>query len=355
MKYNIKKLTTSITILAAFTALVLCSCSKSFKEYTNPENKNRHIIIDSDTGSDDASAIILASAEKDIDFLGVTVLAGNVDIEQSAKNALMSLEVAGRKVPVYKGARSDLSGKHRIPFSVFGKDGMGDMDLIHPTTTAEEMDAVDFILESVKKYPNEVEIISLGPATNIARAIMRDKETMKKVKMIWSMGTTGLGHGNATPVAEFNVFLDVPAYKIMLDSKIPVTIIGFDMCRGDVEWGDKELDTINNSGKVGEFISKSYAKIIEAYKGANDSKITINCDVVATMVALYPEFIEESHMSYASCIDDEGETYGEVLFYLKDHFYDIAQKDFDYHVRLITKVDGKNFTPNFLKKIKRLN
>ena len=359
MKNNILIKNKIVQKLLLFTTLLLvlfaCSNNVNFKEYKNENNKNRHIIIDSDTGADDASAIILAAKENDIDILGVTVLAGNVDLAQSAKNALAAIEVAGRKVPVYEGADSDLSGNRKIPFSIFGKDGMGDMDLVHPTGKAEEMNAVDFIIDSVKKYPNEVELVCLGPATNIANAIKKDSETMKNVKMIWSMGTTGLGHGNATPVSEFNVYSDSLAYKIMLDSKIPITIIGIDACKGDTIWTDKEFETLYNSKGLGEFVSKSYIKIREAYKNANDDFPAVNCDVVAMMAALYPEFILKSELCDASCVADEGETYGEVIFYRQNHVYDAVSKQLDYHVNLVTEVDGKNFFKNFLKKIESGN
>ena len=331
--------------------LFVCSCNNSFKVYKNEANKNRHIIIDTDTGADDASAIILAAKEKDIDILGVTVLAGNVDLTKSVNNALMALEAAGRKVPVYKGSDSDLSGKIRDPFSVFGEDGMGDMDLIHPAGKAEEMNAIDFMIESVKKYPNEVEIVCIGPATNVAKAILKDRETMKKVKMIWSMGTTGFGHGNATPVSEFNVYTDALAYKIMLDSNIPITIIGFDVCHGDTIWSDKDFETIYKTNELGEFVSKSYTKIREVYRKANNQLPAVNCDVVAMMSALYPDFITNYEICDASCIADEGETYGEVIFYRQNHVYDAVKIDLDYHVTLVTDVDGKNFLGNFLKKI----
>ena len=129
-------------------------------------------------------------------------------------------------------------------FSVFGEDGMGDADLIHPKGKAEEEDAVDFILDTIKEDPGEVEIIALGPATNIARAIDKDPETMQDVKMIWSMGTAGLGVGNASPVAEFNVYADAPAYKVMLDSGLPITIIGLDMCGGEAMWTDEQFEEL---------------------------------------------------------------------------------------------------------------
>ena len=177
---------------------------------------SRKLIIDSDTGADDSSAIILAASSKDVELLGVTVLVGNVDLEQSAANALMALEMAGSDARVYKGASENASGETIEASSVFGNDGMGEADLVHPKGQAEEKDAVNFILEMVSQYPNEVEIIMLGPATNTAKAIERDPETMKQVKMIWSMGTTGLGPGNASPVAEFNVYADPVAYKTLL-------------------------------------------------------------------------------------------------------------------------------------------
>ncbi|MBR1831201.1 MAG: nucleoside hydrolase [Ruminiclostridium sp.] len=184
----------------------------------------RKVIIDTDTGADDASALILAVKSGKLDILGVTTLVGNVDLEQSTRNALAALETAGSDAPVYNGSSERYKGKKIEAFSVFGSDGMGDAGIVNTTGKAEETDAIDFILETVKKYPNEVEIIALGPATNIAKAIEREPETMQKVKMIWSMGTAGFGHGNASPVAEFNTYADPDAYKIMLDSGINITM-----------------------------------------------------------------------------------------------------------------------------------
>lgn len=190
----------------------------------------RKLIIDTDTGADDASALILAGCNKDIDLLGVTVLAGNVNLEQASRNALMALEIAGSNAPVYKGAETTSSGIVIDASSVFGNDGMGDADLIHPRGSVHEKDAVSFILEMVHKYPDQVEIVMIGPATNIAEAIRIDPAAMRKVKKIWSMGTSGLGPGNASPVAEFNVYADPLAYKTMLDSGINITIVGLDIC-----------------------------------------------------------------------------------------------------------------------------
>ncbi|MEK4068912.1 nucleoside hydrolase [Peribacillus sp. FSL R5-0717] len=110
---------------------------------------------------------------------------------------------------------------------------MGDDDLIHPTINPEPGHAVDVILDLVEKNPGEIEIVTIGPVTNIALAILKAPETMNKVKRIYTMGTAGFGAGNTTPVAEFNVYVDAEAYSIIMKSGIPISIIGFDICLGE--------------------------------------------------------------------------------------------------------------------------
>lgn len=164
--------------------------NESESEPSKSENKQkRKIIIDTDSGADDAVALIIAAKDKNVDLLGVTVSEGNVTLKQAVDNALMTLEIAGSDAPVYAGADTTYTGKRREVFSVFGSDGMGDQDLIHPTRTAADGNAVDFIIDTVKANPDEVEIIAVGPATNLALAFDKDPETMKHVKRYWSMGT----------------------------------------------------------------------------------------------------------------------------------------------------------------------
>ena len=313
----------------------LCGCGSDSIDFDS--GAHRSIIIDTDTGADDASAIILAAKYPNVDIKGVTVLVGNVDLEQSTRNALMALEIAGSDAPVYKGAYETYDGTKKTAFSVFGNDGMGDEGLINPSRVPEDTDAVDFIIDTVRNNPGEIEIVALGPATNIAKAIDKDPETMKKVKMIWSMGSAGLGCGNASPVAEFNVYADAPAYKVMLDSGLPITIIGLDMCDGEAEWTDENFVKLSKSGETGDFVSRSFTKIREFYKGNGSENVT-NCDSVAMMCVLCPDFVQDSIRSHASCICDEGETYAQVIFYKEGFNYDIAQNDFEYNVNLVSAV-----------------
>ena len=349
LKSNIKSFCSIALIAILLLSFVSCGSPGADKDASE---KTRRVIIDTDSGADDAAAIILAAKKSNISIEGITVLAGNVDIDHAAGNALMALEIAGATVPVYEGAKESVSKVAFDPFSVFGKDGMGDADLVHPAGKPEDKDAVDFILETVKKYPGEIEIIALGPATNIANAIQKDPETMKQVNKIWSLGTAGNGPGNATPVAEFNVCADAEAYKIMLDTGIPVTIIGIDMCDGDAMWTDSQIDKLGASGDAGQFLAKALEKIRIFYENNGIDEVEV-CDPVVVMCATEEDFMKDSVKCHASCITDEGETYGQVIFYKDGFTYDLeVPEDLDYNVTLVTEVDKSEYFDRYMKGIK---
>ena len=315
------------------------------------QTQPRKIIIDTDTGGDDASAIILAALDPDVEIVGVTVLAGNVELDQATKNALMALEIAGCNAPVYKGASAALDGTTVEAFSVYGADGMGEADLVHPSGEAAEGDAVDFILETVRANPDEIEIVSIGPATNVAEAVQRDPETMRHVKMFWSMGTTGIGQGNATPVAEFNVYKDAPAYDVVLESGMPITIVGLNVCRGKAAWSSDEFQELMDRGGRCEFVAESFTKLREFYASNDEAEEVENCDGLAMMCVLNPDFISESQRCYASCVTDEGEAYAQVIFYEEGFNYDGAENEQPANVTLITEVDATSFFKRFVAAI----
>ena len=305
--------------------------------------EKHRIIIDTDTAGDDAAALIIAANAPDIEILGVTVLAGNVSLDQGAKNALAVLELVGCDAPVYLGASVPLSGEEKECFSVFGTDGMGDADLIHPKRSPNtDMDAIDFILETIRGNPGEIEIVALGPATNLALAIQKDRETMQKVKRIWSMGTAGFGHGNATPVAEFNVYKDALAYKIMIDLGVPMTIIGLDM-DDEPTWAyEDRLAELKDGNEIEVFMAAAVSKLLEFKKGNGIQAIDLP-DAIAMACLAWPDFVEETTLCYGSCITEPGETYGMLIYYKDGITYDSMPKIGKANISLVSKIKKDEF------------
>jgi len=277
----------------------------------------RKLIIDTDTGSDDAVALIMALKSTTVSVEAITTVCGNVPLDLATKNALMTIEVAnGQTPPVYIGSAKPLMRDLVTATNVHGDDGMGDSDLIHPTLKAEDMHAVDAIIEIVKNNPNEIEIVTIGPATNIALAMFKDPETMRTVKHIYSMGTAGFGAGNTTPVAEFNVYVDAEAYSIMLKFGVPVTIIGFDVCLGDAAWNKEDIDLLLNSGKPeAEFSVKCNKTLLEYNLDIFGEAIIDLPDAVAMGVVLWRDIVLESKLSYCYTCTVEEAAYGQVIIY----------------------------------------
>lgn len=274
----------------------------------------RKFIIDTDTGNDDAAALIMALLEPDINVIGITTLGGNITLENTTRNALQCTDECGVAVPVFKGASRPLYRDLVTASHVHGEDGMGDQGLIHPSREAEKKHAVEFILETVAEYPGEIEIVVLGPATNIALAILKDRATMQKTKRIWSMGTAGFGSGNITPVAEFNVFVDAESYDIMLNSGIPVTIAGLDLCKGDAALYDDDLKAISTS-RLGKFIADANKTRYSHNKELTGIAHVDLPDSVAMATVIWPDIVKEEITAHCYCCTKEAPSYGQVIIY----------------------------------------
>ncbi|UKS27017.1 nucleoside hydrolase [Paenibacillus sp. HWE-109] len=275
----------------------------------------RKLIIDTDTGSDDAVALIMALKSTDVTVEAITTICGNVPVELATNNALMTIEVAnGQQPPLYVGAAKPLMRDLVTAVNVHGEDGMGDCDLIHPTLRPESKHAVDAILDIIENNPGEIEIVTIGPVTNIALAIMRAPETMKKVKHIFTMGTSGFGPGNTTPVAEFNVYVDAEAYRIMLGSGIPTTIIGFDVCLGEAALNKEDMADLLASGKKEAEFSVNCNRSLLAYNLQRSNEHIVDLpDAVAMGVVLWNEIVAEDKLCYCYVCTTEEATYGQVI------------------------------------------
>ena len=192
----------------------------------------RKVIIDCDPGIDDALAIILALKSKEIEVIGITTVSGNVESVQGVKNALKVLKLLGRlDIPVYLGESKPIKRELVTAQDTHGEDGLGETFLEEVSSEYIRENGVDFILNTLKNQEN-VSIIALGPLTNLYRAIEKDSETFHRVKEIVSMGGAYKSHGNCSPVAEFNYWVDPHGAREFLKKfNGEFTMVGLDVTR----------------------------------------------------------------------------------------------------------------------------
>jgi purine nucleosidase len=196
----------------------------------------RQVIIDTDPGADDAIAIMLALNSPELAVRALTVVAGNVPAAQGLDNALRLVSLARRcDLPVAIGAQRPLVGILTTAELYHGKNGLGDVQLPPATCAADKRWAPDLIVDLVHGAPHEITLITIGPLTNIALALSKDPSIVPLVKEVIMMGGSISG-GNASPAAEFNVYVDPEAAKIVFEAGWPLTMVGLDV-------GDKALLT----------------------------------------------------------------------------------------------------------------
>ena len=271
------------------------------------------VIIDVDPGIDDSLAILLALKSPEFDIKGLTVVSGNIEVNQATRNCLKAVQMSGRKdVKVYKGMELPLEKKYTDATDTHGEDGIGenyfdDIELEH-----ESEHAVDFILKTIKENPNEVTIMALGPLTNLAVAINREPETMRKVKKIVVMGGAARFHGNCSPVAEYNFWVDPHAAKILFKAGIKdITLVGLDVTH-NIIMSPNIREVIK---QLGNATSKYIYDITEFYVDFHwVQERTIGCvinDPLIPALLLEPEIVETLD-AYVD-IETEGLAIGQSL------------------------------------------
>jgi len=189
------------------------------------------VIIDTDPGVDDALALLLAMRSPELRIEGITAVAGNVPLALTLPNALRMVEIAGRDdIPVAAGAKGPLLRRLVTATYAHGENGLGGVIFPEPKRKPVDDPAAEFIRKTVRKYPGEVTLLTIGPLTNIAAALNADPELAPMMRALVMMGGS-LSGGNITPAAEFNVYVDPEAARIVFRSGIPVTMVGLDVTR----------------------------------------------------------------------------------------------------------------------------
>jgi inosine-uridine nucleoside N-ribohydrolase len=201
------------------------------REHLPASRGSFRVIIDTDPGVDDALALLFAMRSAELKIEGITPVAGNVPLELTLPNALRMVEIAGRAdIPVAVGAKWPLMRRLVTAAQVHGENGLGGAVFPEPTTKPIAEPAAEFIRGIVRKYPGEVTLLTIGPLTNIATALNGDPELAVMVRSLVMMGGS-LSGGNITPAAEFNIYVDPEAARIVFQSGIPITMVGLDVTR----------------------------------------------------------------------------------------------------------------------------
>lgn len=230
--------------------------------------EKKKVILDCDPGHDDAMAIILAaSAVSNLQIEAITTVAGNVEVEKNTLNALKVCDIIGLDVPVAQGASRPLIKKPEIANEIHGETGLDGPYLPEvPSRKPDTKHAVDLIIDKVMQSKDDIRLVPTGPLTNIAMAIIKEPAIIPKIKEIVMMG--GGTFGNWTPAAEFNIYVDAEAAKVVFESGIPITMFGLDVTHQALATKEviDELSLIDNKVAVFvvellDFFSKTYNKV----------------------------------------------------------------------------------------------
>lgn len=304
----------------------------------------RKVIIDCDPGIDDALAIILALKSKEIEVIGITTVSGNVESLQGAKNALKVLKLLGRlDIPVYLGESKPIKRELVTAQDTHGEDGLGETFLDEVSSEYIRENGVDFILNTLKNEEN-VSIIALGPLTNLYRAIEKDSETFHRVKEIVSMGGAYKSHGNCSPVAEFNYWVDPHGAREFLKKfNGEFTMVGLDVTREIVLTPNLREMIHQFKDEIGDFIYDITRFYVDFHW---EQERTLGCVINDPLAVEY--FINreicEGFKAYVD-IACEDISMGQSVVDVAD-FYKKRKNVF-----VLDKVNSKEFMVSFLNKI----
>jgi inosine-uridine nucleoside N-ribohydrolase len=265
----------------------------------------KRILIDCDPGHDDMMAIMLASSSPELELLGVTTVAGNQTGEKTYLNALKTLTLIGDTgIPVARGADKPLFRELTVAPEIHGVSGLDGADLPQPGFKGVEQHAVDFLIRTIMESGTPLILVPTGPLTNIALAMLKDPRITTKLERIVLMGGA-VFDSNITPAAEFNIYVDPEAAKVVFGSGVPITMVGLDVTNkalfgfGDIE----RLAAMN--GRVSRVVApllKFFAKANRDIFGFDGAPLH---DALAVAHLIEPEVIKTRKLNVE--IETDGE------------------------------------------------
>jgi len=233
----------------------------------------------------------MALRSPQIQVLAITTVAGNVDVQQASRNALYTAELCGSKVPVFPGAAHPLKRAHVSASWFHGHDGLGDHGYPPPRRGPESQSAADAIIDTIASHPGLV-MVTLGPLTNVALALQKKPGIAAKVSRCVVMGGAPCCEGNVTPAAEYNIWCDPDAARIVVRSGLPIELVGWHLCRGAAVLNSSDIQQVLSFGTpVAKFAIECNSRAQQAFfEQSGEHGISLP-DPVAMAVALDPSLV----------------------------------------------------------------
>ncbi len=278
----------------------------------------RRFFIDTDTATDDAVALIMALRQPDIDVLGISIVAGNCSVEQAAQNALYVREIVGSDVPIHVGADRPLLRPLETADHIHGIDGMGDIGLPLSGRTPDSSRGVLAMIEAIMAHPGEVELVGLGPLTNLALAVRAEPRIVDAVKRVVVMGGTAVLPGNITPLAEFNFWADPEAAHIVANSGLAFEMSGWDITMAHAVVDDALADELQELSHLGDFAMGIQAVLREWCRENSDRDGFDLPDPLAMAIAIDPTMVTREAQRFVDVIHGDGPDRGQAIVHEDD-------------------------------------
>lgn len=272
------------------------------------------LIIDTDPGVDDTIALIMSMAWEGFDIRGITAVGGNVDLSYTAQNAKNIVGLCGRSIAVAQGAKGPLYKSLITASHIHGINGMGSLVLPQIDIPYDSALAVDRIYQEAIACGKTLRLLTLGPMTNVAAAILKYPELPKHIHSIVAMGGS-MGKGNVTELAEFNIYADPDSAQIVIDSGIEITFVGLDVTVPTVIRAEDNEVIRQVGNKVADVVSSLNDYTIARYH-PGESEGAMMHDPLAASVLMNPDVIKTAHR-YMSVDCTDGPTRGQTKVDMK--------------------------------------
>ena len=329
----------------------------------------KNVILDIDSVGDDILAVLYGALNPDINLLGITTVNGACgSIEQAVNVALNTVALTGKHIPVYAGAEEMLNPRKTssdgdpVNFDEELRWKFGSrLDKFNevakkPVIEAETMSAVDFLIQSFLEKPGEITLVTTGPLTNIALALIKEPAIAEKIKEAYILGGSFRVAGNITPVTEYNIWADPEAAKIVLNSNMKVTLVPLDVCENN-HFADglltrDHLSELKYEGKgaVVEYIVEKFPIYIDIWREFFKLGGFPMDDVITLALTVNPELCEYTEPVFVD-IELDGElARGQTIAYFGEQIVKNAKKEHR-NVRIAKSIQGKRFMDLFVKTI----